>query len=74
MNLTYNNCDDERNLLNCTFEKPASPLNSTFSRGGVLNSTFSKPGLNPSLNTTYEKPPQSNQRKMSEDRLSSSSR
>ena len=71
LNLTYNNCDDESNLLNCTFEKVATPLNSTFSRGGALNSTFSKPT---GMNTTYEKQPASEQRKMSEDRLSSSSR
>jgi len=73
LNLTYNNCDDEKNLLNGTFEKVSNSkeggLNNTFSRGGTLNSTFSKPGMN----TTFEKVSVGEQRKMSEDRLSSSS-
>ena len=70
-NLTFNNCDDESNVLNGTFDKVSTPVNSTFNRGSALNSTFSKPGLN----TTFEKLPlPGEQRKMSEDRLSSSSR
>jgi len=69
-NLTFNNCDDESNVLNGTFDKVSTPVNSTFNRGSALNSTFSKPGLN----TTFEKLPlPGEQRKMSEDRLSSSS-
>ena len=74
LNLTYNNCDDERNILNGTYDKEPNTKdggqNSTFSRGGALNSTFSKPGLN----TTFEKLPGVEQRKMIEDRLSFSSR
>jgi len=68
-NLTYNNCDEQSNLLNGTFDKVSTPLNSTFNRGTTLNSTFSKPA---GMNTTFEKGP-NDQRKMSEDRLSSSS-
>jgi len=75
-NLTYNNCDDQSNLLNGTFDKVSTPLNSTFNRGSTLNSTFSKPaGINTTfekVNSTFEKGP-NDQRKMSEDRLSSSS-
>jgi len=69
-NLTYNNCDEQSNLLNGTFDKVSTPLNSTFNRGTTLNSTFSKPA---GMNTTFEKVP-NDQRKMSEDRLSSISR
>jgi len=69
-NLTYDNCDEPSNLLNGTFDKVSTPLNSTFNRGSTLNSTFSKPA---GMNTTFEKQGPNDQRKMSEDRLSSSS-
>jgi len=78
-NLTYDNCDDQSNLLNGTFDKvPSPPLNSTFNRGTALNSTFSKPAgtINTTfekVNSTFEKVDRHDQRKMSEDRLSSSS-
>eukprot|EP00092_Neocalanus_flemingeri_P028583 GFUD01031039.1.p1 GENE.GFUD01031039.1~~GFUD01031039.1.p1 ORF type:complete len:647 (-),score=115.24 GFUD01031039.1:694-2634(-) len=77
--LTNNHCDADKNVLNSTFDKVGAKdgLNSTFTRGASMqafNSTFNR--TNPEstvLNTTFEKEIPGEHRKMSEDRLSSTS-
>ena len=77
--MTNSHCDEDRNVLNSTFDKIGlkESLNSTFTRGASMqafNSTFNR--TNPEsavINTTFEKETPGEQRKMSEDRLSSAS-
>ena len=79
VNLTNSHCDEDKNVLNSTFDKIGlkESLNSTFTRGASMqafNSTFNR--TNPEsavINTTFEKETPGEQRKMSEDRLSSAS-
>merc|ERR1719232_2122116 len=79
VNLTNSHCDEDKNVLNSTFDKIGlkEGLNSTFTRGASMqafNSTFNR--TNPEsavINTTFEKDTPGEQRKMSEDRLSSAS-
>jgi len=79
ISLSNSHCDEEKNVLSSTVEKGGlnDGLNSTFTRGASMqafNSTFNR--TNPEsnvLNTTFEKEAPSEQRKMSEDRLSSAS-
>ena len=79
ISLTNSHCDVEKNVLNSTFDKVGlkEGLNSTFPRGASMqafNSTFNR--TNPEsavMNTTFEKDPPGEHRKMSEDRLSSTS-
>lgn len=79
ISLTNSQCDVEKNVLNSTFDKVGlkEGLNSTFTRGASMqafNSTFNR--TNPEstvMNTTFEKDPPGDHRKMSEDRLSSTS-
>jgi len=79
VSLTNHHCDEDKNVLNSTFDKVGSKegLNSTFTRGASMqafNSTFNR--TNPEsavMNTTFEKETPGEHRKMSEDRLSSTS-
>jgi len=80
ISLTNNHCDEEdKNVLNSTFDKvgPKEGSNSTFTRGASMqafNSTFNRTNPEPGLlNTTFEKETPGEHRKMSEDRLSSTS-
>jgi len=79
ISLINSHCDEDKNVLSSTFDKVGlkEGLNSTFTRGASMqafNSTFNR--TNPEsavMNTTFEKDPPGEQRKMSEDRLSSTS-
>jgi hypothetical protein len=80
ISLTNSHCDEDKNaVLNSTFDRVGlkEGLNSTFTRGASMqafNSTFNRTNPESSMmNTTFEKDPPGEQRKMSEDRLSSAS-